>query len=93
MMKSAGRNGFGLKEIRPKAPRGSRMGQSAPISFSLRPARGVRRNKNQKIKKSRGVGLKEVGPKDQRDSFTGQCAPISICRCSQQVEMGLVLRK
>ena len=84
MLKSTSRNGFGLKEIRPNAPRNNRMGRSPPISFLLRPARGVRKKIIKKSKKSKsqksqnGLGLKEVRPRAPRNNRMGQSPPISF---------------
>ena len=62
-------NGFGLKEVRPMAPRNNRMGRSPPISFLLRPAPGVskkikiEKSKNQKVKV--GLVLRKYGLRPQ----------------------------
>ena len=60
---------FGLKEIRPKAPRNNRMGRIHPIIFLLRPAPGVsEKSKNQKVKNQKikaGLVLRKYGLRPQ----------------------------
>ena len=73
--KSKVENGFGLKEVIPRAPRNNRMGQSHPICFSMRPTPGVRKSE---IKSPNGIGLTEVGRKAPRNNITGQSPPIRL---------------
>ena len=97
-MKSTSRNGFGLKEVRPMAPRYNRMGQSPPIRFfcALHQALATKNQNAEKSKKSKSqivFGLKEVRPNTPRTNRTGQSPPISFCCALYQALPGKIHEK